>query len=83
MGSILGEEAKAVDAAVKDARQSEQLTVNQYKAGIVPLNNVLVAETTKLSNEQTALTVQKTRLEASVALIQALGGGWDAAVLKQ
>lgn len=80
---VLAEEAKAEDAAVADARKSEQLTVNQYKEGIVPFNNVLTAETTRLSNEQTALTVQKSRLEASVALIQALGGGWDVSQLSQ
>ena len=74
---VLGEQAVAQDKAVSDARKSEKLTLNQYREGIVPFNNVLVAETTRLANEQTALTVQKSRLEDSVALIQALGGGWD------
>ena len=80
---ILGQQAKAVDAAVTDGRKAEQLTLNQYKAGIVPFNNVLTAETVRLNNEQNALTVHKNRLDASVALIQALGGGWEAAQLKQ
>ena len=34
-----------------------------------------------MSNEQTALTVFENRLTASVALIQALGGGWDSSQL--
>jgi NodT family efflux transporter outer membrane factor (OMF) lipoprotein len=80
---VLADEAKAENAAVADARKSEQLALNQYKEGVVPYNNVLIAETTRLSNEQTALNVQKSRLEASVALIQALGGGWDVAQLRQ
>lgn len=79
---VLAEQAKSENAAVSDAKKSEQLTLNQYKEGIVPFNNVLTAETSRLSNEQSALTVQKSRLEASVALIQTLGGGWDATQLK-
>jgi len=34
-----------------------------------------------LTDEQSSLTVQNSRLSASVALIQALGGGWDASQL--
>jgi outer membrane protein TolC len=34
-----------------------------------------------LSDAQTLLTIRQNRLTASVALIQALGGGWDAASL--
>jgi NodT family efflux transporter outer membrane factor (OMF) lipoprotein len=78
---ILGDQAKVSDSAVVDARKSEKLTLNQYKEGIVPFNNVLTAETTRLADEQTALSVQKTRLESSIALIQALGGGWDTSQL--
>jgi NodT family efflux transporter outer membrane factor (OMF) lipoprotein len=74
---ILGEQSKAQSSAVANARKSEQLTLNQYKEGIVPFNTVLTAETVRLSNEQSELSVQRSRLEASVALIQALGGGWD------
>ena len=74
---ILGEQSKAQDAAVADARTAEKLTLNQYKEGIIPYNNVLTAQIVTLGNEQTALTVEDSRLDASVALIQALGGGWD------
>jgi len=44
----------------------------------VPYSSVITAQTTRLSAEQTALSVLSTRLQASVALIEALGGGWDA-----
>ena len=78
---ILADQAKMEDKAVNDAKESESLTLNQYKEGIVPYINVLSAETINLSNQQTALSIQQTRLEASVALIQALGGGWDTSQL--
>jgi NodT family efflux transporter outer membrane factor (OMF) lipoprotein len=80
---VLGEQAKAENAAVADARKSGELVLNQYKEGIVPFNNVLAAQTTVFSNEQTALAVHKSRLEGSIALIQALGGGWDVRRLAQ
>ena len=39
---------------------------------------MVVAQATALSNERTALAILGRRLTASVALIKALGGGWDA-----
>jgi hypothetical protein len=42
---------------------------------------VITAQNTALADEQTALSIQQSRLVASVALIQALGGGWSTAAL--
>jgi outer membrane protein TolC len=42
---------------------------------------VLTAQTTRLNNEETALAILQSRFIASVALVQALGGGWSAATL--
>jgi NodT family efflux transporter outer membrane factor (OMF) lipoprotein len=67
------------EETVKAAREAETLTLNQYKAGTVPYSSVITAQTTRLNAEETALTVLSSRLQASVALIQALGGGWKAA----
>ncbi|MDR3450281.1 MAG: TolC family protein, partial [Alphaproteobacteria bacterium] len=78
---ILMDQEKAQNLATADARKSEQVTLNQYKEGIVPYNNVLTAQITRLQAEQASLTVLSDRLAASVALIEALGGGWDAAQL--
>ena len=39
----------------------------------------MVAQTAALAAAETALNVRQSRLVAAVALIQALGGGWDAA----
>jgi NodT family efflux transporter outer membrane factor (OMF) lipoprotein len=78
---ILAEQSSVEANAVRLARLAEQLTLNQYKAGTVPYTAVITAQTTALANEETALTILQNRLLASVALVQALGGGWDAAQL--
>jgi NodT family efflux transporter outer membrane factor (OMF) lipoprotein len=74
---VLEEQAVIEDKTVKAAREAETLTLNQYKAGTVPYSSVITAQTTRLSAEQTELQVLSSRLQASVSLIEALGGGWD------
>lgn len=78
---VLEKEAVIEDATVAAAREAEKLTLNQYKAGTVPYSSVITAQTIRLSAEETALSVLSTRLQASVALIEAVGGGWDAVQL--
>src|SRR6202034_2829683 len=78
---ILEKQAVIEEAAVAAAKEAEKLTLNQYKAGTVPYSSVITAQTTRLSAEQTALAVLSSRLQASVALIEAVGGGWNASQL--
>jgi NodT family efflux transporter outer membrane factor (OMF) lipoprotein len=78
---ILEQQAVIEEAAVNAAREAEVLTLNQYKAGTVPYSSVITAQTTRFTSEETALTVLSSRLQASVALIEALGGGWTDAQL--
>jgi NodT family efflux transporter outer membrane factor (OMF) lipoprotein len=80
---ILEQQSVVEVDAVKAAREAEMLTLNQYKAGTVPYSSVITAQTTRLSAEETALTVLSSRLQASVALIEALGGGWNASQLSK
>jgi NodT family efflux transporter outer membrane factor (OMF) lipoprotein len=78
---ILEQQAEVQDAAVAAAQEAEALIFNQYTAGTVAYTNVITAQTVALSNRQTALSILQNRLVASVTLLQALGGGWDAAQL--
>jgi len=78
---ILEQEALVQDDAVKSARESLTITLNQYRAGTANYLAVVVAQATALSNERAALAILGRRLTASVTLIKALGGGWDAAQL--
>ena len=78
---ILEQQAAVEDQTVKTAQEAERLTLNQYKAGTVPYSSVITAQTTALSTEETAINVLQNRLTASVTLIEAVGGGWDASKL--
>jgi NodT family efflux transporter outer membrane factor (OMF) lipoprotein len=80
---VLERQAVVEDEAVTAAKLAETLTLNQYKAGTVPYSSVITAQTTRLASEETALTVLSNRLQASVSLITALGGGWTGADLTQ
>jgi NodT family efflux transporter outer membrane factor (OMF) lipoprotein len=78
---ILESEAAVQEEAVKSAQQSLDITVNQYKAGIVTYLQVVVAQTAALQAQTTALGIRSRRIAASVLLVKALGGGWDAIAL--
>jgi NodT family efflux transporter outer membrane factor (OMF) lipoprotein len=75
---ILEQEASVQNDAVQAARQSVDLTVNQYKAGTVSYLNVVIVQTAWLNNERTAVGIRGQRLTAAVTLVKALGGGWSA-----
>jgi len=79
---ILEQQYAVQDRTVKSANEAVRLTINEYRAGIVAYTSVVTAQATALADAQTLLTIRQNRLTASVALIQALGGGWDTALLK-
>jgi outer membrane protein TolC len=78
---ILNEEAETQAAAVAAAEHSLLLSTNRYKGGVVSYLEVITAQSTALADERAAVVILRERLTASVALIKALGGGWNAANL--
>ena len=78
---VLEGEATLRNDAAASAKQAEQLALNRYRAGQVDFTTVVQAQTTATAAEQSALSVQRQRLLASVSLIEALGGGWSVADL--
>jgi NodT family efflux transporter outer membrane factor (OMF) lipoprotein len=78
---ILSQEAEIVARAVKAAEQSLQISTDQYRGGLTNYLQVITAQTSTLQNQRTAVDILTRRMVASVSLIQALGGGWDAAQL--
>jgi NodT family efflux transporter outer membrane factor (OMF) lipoprotein len=79
---ILSQVIERQDAAIQSAERSLREATVRYAAGIDPYLNVIAAQTTLLSNEQTAVSFREQQLVASVQLIEALGGGWDVARLE-
>ena len=75
---ILAQQAEVQARAVAAAQEAERLTLNQYRAGTVDYTSVITAQANSLSNQQTALSILQSRFVASVNLIEALGGGWNA-----
>jgi NodT family efflux transporter outer membrane factor (OMF) lipoprotein len=75
---VLQQQAVAQAAAVAAGQRAVEVTLNQYRAGTVAYTSVVTEQTLLLGNQQTALGVQQSRLTASVGLIEALGGGWQA-----
>lgn len=76
---ILGDTVERQDAAIGSAERNLRDETARYSAGLDPYLNVLSAETVLFANEQTAVTFREQQMVAGVQLIQALGGGWDAA----
>jgi NodT family efflux transporter outer membrane factor (OMF) lipoprotein len=74
---ILSVELGQQDTAVKSADRNLQLATDRYRLGIDPYLNVITAQTTLLSNQQTAVNLRILQMTTSVQLIKALGGGWD------
>ena len=76
---ILSRAIDQQDAAVEAATRNLQEATARYRAGVDPYLNVIVAQTTLLNDQQTAVNFRMQNMVASVQLIKALGGGWDAA----
>jgi NodT family efflux transporter outer membrane factor (OMF) lipoprotein len=63
--------------AVKDAEEYLQLEQERYNYGVDPYVDVVTAQNTLLSAQQTLNTLQVEQMISAVELVQALGGGWD------
>ena len=77
----LASQAEVEGRAVSSADEAERLITNQYRAGTVAYTSVVTAQAAALSAKQSALTIHQNRLTTTVALLQAMGGGWKAPVL--
>ena len=74
---VMADEQAVQRRALQAARESLQLTRNQYEAGLVDFLDVAQLQAAALNTERTAISLLGDRLTASVRLITALGGGWD------
>jgi len=80
---ILEQETQQQERAVASARESLQLFTNRYKGGVDTYLQVISAQTAALTNERNQVDILRRRMDASVLLVKALGGGWNIADLPQ
>ncbi|MGE0665895.1 MAG: efflux transporter outer membrane subunit [Sphingomonadales bacterium] len=73
---LLAEVGAERAAAETAARRAEQITQNQYLAGIVAYTDVISAQATAFGARQSSISAVLARQTAAVSLIQAIGGHW-------
>jgi NodT family efflux transporter outer membrane factor (OMF) lipoprotein len=74
---ILSKQIEQQQLAEKSAEKYVELETGRYKTGIDPYVNLVSAQLTLLSDQQTLTSLHTEQMTASVQLIEALGGGWD------
>lgn len=68
---------KLTEDVIANSRQSLELAIDRYKKGLSPFNNVVDAQISYLTNQDSQVTAQGKALIAVVNLYEALGGGWN------
>ncbi|HXA82833.1 MAG TPA: efflux transporter outer membrane subunit [Methylomirabilota bacterium] len=74
---ILSAQIQQQQLAVESAQKFLELSLVRYETGVDTYLNVLVAQTTLLTDQQQLSSLQTLEMTSSVQLIEALGGGWD------
>jgi NodT family efflux transporter outer membrane factor (OMF) lipoprotein len=74
---ILSKEIQQEQQALDSAQTYLKLEQGRYDTGVDPYLDVLIAQTTVLADQQTLNVLQVEQMTYAVALVEALGGGWD------
>jgi NodT family efflux transporter outer membrane factor (OMF) lipoprotein len=75
---VLGEEARTQQAAVAAAQHALDLAMDRYKGGAIDYLSVVTTQTIALSDQRQSTALAGRRLDATVLLVKALGGTWNA-----
>jgi NodT family efflux transporter outer membrane factor (OMF) lipoprotein len=78
---VLAEESVVQQQAVSAAQRALDVSTEQYKAGTTDFLQVITTQSIALADQRTAVDLLTRRITASVQLIEALGGGWNANTL--
>ncbi len=74
---IFSKEIQQEQQAVNSAQTYLKLEQARYDTGVDPYVDVLIAQTAVLADQQTLNALQVQQMTSAVALVEALGGGWD------
>jgi len=74
---LLATQYRAQNAALAAARHTLEIANNRYQAGLITYLEVATAQSFALSTERTVVQLDGQQFLAEVALIKALGGGWQ------
>jgi NodT family efflux transporter outer membrane factor (OMF) lipoprotein len=74
---ILETEAQQQQQTTASASESLQLFTNRYEGGVDNYLQVITAQTVLLTNQRNDIDIMRRRIDASVLLVKAIGGGWD------
>ncbi len=74
---VLNTEADQQRQATAAAQEAEHIFNNRYVGGVDTYLQVITAQTTALNNERNDIDIMRRRMDATVLLIKALGGGWN------
>lgn len=78
----LSQASSTQSAAVADARRALEIANNRYVGGVTTYLDVITAQSTLLSNQRLATQLLGQEMVTEVALVKALGGGWDASQIQ-
>jgi len=74
---VLSDEAEQQRQATASAQESQRIFNNRYVGGVDTYLQVITAQNTALINERNDIDILRRRMDSTVGLIMALGGGWD------
>lgn len=78
---ITSEQISAQREALAAAQRNLEIATARWETGLDPYLNVITAQTTLLTDQQTMATLRVSEMVGAVQLVQALGGGWDVSEL--
>jgi NodT family efflux transporter outer membrane factor (OMF) lipoprotein len=78
---ILSQSVQEQNEAAQAAQRNLDEATARYQAGLDPYLNVITAQLNLWGDQQAELNLRIQQMVASVQLIKALGGGWDASQL--
>lgn len=78
----LSSAAASQQVAVEDSQRALTIATNRYEGGLTTYLDVVTAQTTLLNNQRLATQLLGDQMVSTVALVKALGGGWDASQIQ-